>query len=138
MTDKNFSIVFSGKLVEGCKPPEVLNKLCVVLGLDGAQVRELFKSGSGAIIRKDLDGATAYALLEKLRDAGAVCTVKEIITPPTREPAFSGMQTVSQPRSGQPQRPQGLKPNWQPPAVSQKQGAGMFSLVFRIILLAAI
>lgn len=138
LADKKFDVLFSGKLAEGSKPPDVLNKLCTVLGLENAMVRELFKPGAGAIIGKDLDGAAAYALREKLRDCGVISTVKEIEPAPTRETPFSGMQSAGQPRSERHQRPQDLRPSWQPPAMPQQQGSGMFSIVFKIILLAAV
>lgn len=99
MTEKKFSIVFSGKLVTGSKPPEVLSRLASVLGLEHAQVRELFKPGAGATIRDDMDGSTAYALLEQIQGTGAICTVKEEEPVPAREPPFSG-----RPHSGKPQR----------------------------------
>lgn len=138
MADKKFNIVFSGKMVAGSNPPDVLNKLCTVLGLENAQVRELFKSGAGAVIRKDLDGGAAQALLEKLQGTGIICAIKEIQPPPPQEAPFSGMQPVNQPRSEPRLRPQDLKPKWQPPAMPQQQGPGMFSIVFKIILLAVI
>lgn len=138
MADKKFNIVFSGKLVEGSKPPEVLNKLCTVLKIESAQVRELFKSGAGAIIRKDLDGATAYALHEKLRECGVVCSVKEIEIAPVQTAPFSGMQTVNSTRPEPRHRPLNTRPNLHPPVMPQKQGSGMFSTAFKIILLAAL
>src|SRR6185369_4077651 len=105
VADKKFNIVFSGKLVEGSKPPDVLNKLGMVLGLENAQVRDLFKPGAGAIILKDLDSSTANALLGKLQGAGAICTVKEVEPAPARE-SFSA----------------DLEPTLQSPVKSQKQG----------------
>jgi hypothetical protein len=78
VADKKFNIVFSGKLAEGSKPPEVLNSLSAALELETTQVRDLFKPGAGAIIRKDLDRGTADALFEKLQSTGAICTVKEV------------------------------------------------------------
>ena len=85
MADKKFNIVFSGKLVEGSKPPDVLTNLGIVLGLENDQVRDLFKPGAGAIIRKELDGSTADTLLEELRSAGAICTIKEVEPASVRE-----------------------------------------------------
>lgn len=70
MAEKRFNVIFSGKLVEGRKPPEVLHKLGPVLGLEDTKVRELFKTGAGSVILKDLDGNKAYAMRERLQEAG--------------------------------------------------------------------
>jgi hypothetical protein len=86
VADKKFNIIFSGNLVEGSKPAEVLNKLCAVLRLEAAQTRDLFKAGAGAIIRQDLDDGAASALLDELRSAGAICTV-QMVEPPPEEAA---------------------------------------------------
>lgn len=143
MAEKKFNVLFSGRLVDGVKPPEILNKLCVVLELEHSQVRELFKSGSGAVIRKDMVGSTAYAWIEKLRSAGAICTVKEVEPEPPSETPFSGMEAFNQPPSERRPRPQdlesGLKPAVTPRTtmVPKGQGAGIFSIVFKIMLLAA-
>ncbi len=98
MADKKFNIVFSGKLVEGSNPPDVLNKLSMVLGLENAQVRDLFKPGAGAIIRNDLDGGIASALLEELEGAGAICTVKEVEPAPAQASPTSAMLPLEKPQ----------------------------------------
>ena len=98
MADKKFNIVFSGKLVEGSNPPDVLNKLSMVLGLENAQVRDLFKPGAGAIIRNGLDGGTASSLLEELEGAGAICTVRESEPAPAQEPPTSAMLPPEKPQ----------------------------------------
>jgi hypothetical protein len=136
MADKKFNIVFSGKLVEGSKPPEVLNKLRIILKLEDTQVRALFKSGAGSVILKELDGNKAYAVRDQLQEAGVMCTVEAIEIPSIQEKPFSDMQSIASPRSEQRQRPQDLKPSWQVP-VTRQQGPGIFSLVFKIIFLAA-
>lgn len=136
MADKRFNIIFSGKLVEGRKPPEVLNRLRSVLGLEDAQVRELFKSGAGSVILKDLDGAKAYGMRDQLQEAGAICTVKEIEPAPSTASSFSDLQSMDQPRTEPRQRPQDLKPSLQMPV--QQQSSGMFSLVFKLLLVAAV
>ncbi len=71
MADKRFNVVFSGKLVEGAKPLEVLSKLAQLLELDEQQVRQRFKGGAGSVILNDLDGNEAYLMRDRLREAGA-------------------------------------------------------------------
>ena len=92
MVENRYQLVFSGKLVEGRKPADVLVKLSVVLKLSQQQVRDLFKTGSGTVILDDLKGANAYAMQEQLREAGAICSVKEIPAPP-QEPLSGAMLT---------------------------------------------
>src|SRR6185369_16221451 len=92
MAEKRYNIVFSGKLAEGSKPGEVLKKLCPVLGLDEAQVRELFRPGAGALIGKNLDGRSVYELRDKIQALGVICSVKETESAAAPNTNFSAMQ----------------------------------------------
>jgi hypothetical protein len=142
MAAKRFNVVFSGKLSEGSKPPEVLAKLCTTLGLDNARVRELFKTGAGALIGTELEGNAAYALQDKLRECGAICSVKEIEHPRPTDAEFADLhamnQQISQPRSEPRPRPVDTTPRWQPPATTQSQGSGIFSLLIKLLFLCVI
>jgi hypothetical protein len=140
MAEKRFNVLFSGKLVEGRKPPEVLAKLCTVLDLEPQQVRELFKGGFGAVILKDLDGPKAYEMREELREVGAICTVQEITPPPTPEPLPGNVRAMDPPRPERPASKQSpdLRPRWQPPPIPEKSGPGIVSLIFKLILVAAL
>jgi len=139
MADKRFNVVFSGRLVEGRKPLEVLAKICPVLELEQQQVRELFKGGFGAVILKDVDGTKAYAMREELREAGAICTVQEIIPPPLPEPPPGSMLTLEAPRPAlSTHQPPYLRAPRQPPSVPEKSGPGVVSLIFKIALLAVL
>lgn len=135
MADKRFNIVFSGKLMQGSNPAEVLAKLCTVLALEPQQVRELFKGGSGAVILKDLDGSRAYAMRDELGKAGAVCSVQEIISH-AAEPRPAHVSRGAAPPSGR--SPTDLRPAWQPPPVSQNKGSGVISFAFKIVVVAAL
>ncbi len=137
MAEKRFNVIFSGKLVEGRKPPEVLHKLGPVLGLADAQVRDLFKAGAGSVILKELDGNKAYAMRDQLQEAGVICTLQEIETPQAASTSFADMQSITAPRPESRQRPQDLKPVWSVP-VAPQQGPGIVSLVFKIVLLVAL
>ena len=137
MAEKRFNVVFSGKLVEGRKPLEVLAKLCPVLELEEQQVRELFKAGFGAVIAHDVDGQRAYALREELREAGAVCIVQEIEPPPPQEPLSGSMQTMAPPSdrlAGPPREPRPPRPSQPAPA----GGAGIGGLLVKLVILAAL
>lgn len=133
---KQCDIIFSGKLLAGSKPPEVLGRLSNILGLAEPQIRELFKSGSGAVIAKGLDGAKASELRDRLQAAGVVCTISERELPSPPEPRSSGMETMGAPRSDR--RQPDVTPRWQPPVMPQRQGPGVFSQVFKMVVLAAI
>ena len=138
MPDKKFNVVFSGKMAAGSKPPEVLQRLRSVLGLEDAQVRELFKTGAGTVVLKELDGNQAYSKRDELKEAGVICDVREVAVPAPLESSFSDMQFISQPRPQERQRPQDLKPSWQAPVMPQQQSSGIVSLVFKVVLLAAV
>ncbi|HXC92893.1 MAG TPA: hypothetical protein VN652_02715, partial [Geobacteraceae bacterium] len=140
MAEKRFNVVFSGKLVEGKPPQEVLAKLCSVLGLEQLQVREIFKGGVGAVILKDVDGSKAYAMREDLRNAGAVCTVQEIIPPPAPEPRPGDLRTMEAPQQARATQrsPQEARPLRPPPAVVTKSGPGIGALLFKLTLIAVL
>jgi hypothetical protein len=140
MADKRYNVVFSGKLVEDRPPQEVLAKLSSVLGLEQQEVREIFKGGFGAIVLNDQDSSKAYSMREDLRDAGAICTVQEIIPPKTAESPTGDMRTMEAPRQARPtQRPsQDSRPLRPPPAVVAKSGPGVGALLFKVILVATL
>lgn len=140
MAEKRFNVVFSGKLVEGKSHQEVLTKLCSVLGQEQQQVREIFKGGFGAIIHKELDGSKAYAMREELREAGAICTVNEILPPKATEAAPRDMQTMEAPLQAHFARKPSheSRPLQSPPAVAAKNGSGVGALIFKIVLIGAL
>jgi hypothetical protein len=140
MADKRYNVVFSGKLVEDKPPQEVLAKLCSVLELEQQQVRELFKGGVGAIILKDQDSSKAYNMREDLRDAGAICTVQEIIPPKETEPAAGDMRPMEVPRQTRSTQrpPQDTRPLRPPPAVVAKSGPGVGAIIFKVLLVSAL
>jgi len=140
MADKRFNVVFSGKLVDGKPPQEVLAKLCAVLELEQLQVRDIFKGGFGAVILKDADGSKAYALREDLRNAGAICTVQEITPPAAPEPLPGDMRTMEAPRPARPTQrpPQEARPLRPPPAVVANSGPGIGAPLFKLILVAVL
>lgn len=78
MAVKLYNVVFSGKLVEGKEPSDVLASLCPLLKLETDHVRKLFKGGYGTVIVRNLDGPDAYRMQSELREAGVICTVQEI------------------------------------------------------------
>jgi hypothetical protein len=147
MAGKCFNIVFSGRLVEGREPQQVLARLSEVLGVEPGKVRELFRSGNGAVILKELDSKQAYMMQENIREAGAICSVREVDPPPPSEPLSGIMLTVDTPPPERPamqsvptpprQDPR-LQSRLQPPPVPPKQGPGMISRLFWLIVIAAI
>lgn len=145
--ERRFNVVFSGKLVEGSKPPEVLARLCALLEQDEQTVRALFKSGAGAVIREGLEGQEAYRLREDLRDAGVIIQVQEVVVEPVEEPAGQGMMPgVATPRQRPPEQsaPERQRPVQRPVTVNrptpvpQGGGSGIVGTLFKIVLLAAL
>jgi hypothetical protein len=133
MADKRFNIVYSGKLVEGKPPQEVLNNLCSLLEMEQKPVRELFNGGFGTVILKDLEGPGAYAMREALRNAGAVCTVQEIVAQST-ETNFNAVSARKDARQVRPAQ-RSLRPA---ATAVGKGGPDIGGLVFRSIIAVAI
>lgn len=131
MAEKRYDIVFDGKLAEGARPPEVLQRLSEVLALEEIQVRKLFKAGSGAVIRTEREAAAASALRDRLQNAGVLCTVREI-----EPPVSSRMQVTTPPQDGSRRRSPDLQPAWRVP-VQPPQGPGIVAQACKILLLVA-
>lgn len=144
--DRRYNVVFSGKLVEGSKPAEVLPRLCTLLEQDEQAVRSLFKGGAGVVIREGLEGQAAYRLREDLSEAGVVSSVQEIVVAPVELPDGIGLMpgvAVSRRPSEQgtaaPQRPaQRPQPSVRQAPVPQGGGSGIGGLLFKLVLLAAL
>jgi hypothetical protein len=145
MAEKRYNVIFSGKLAEGIKPAEVLSNLCSVLQLEQQEVRELFKAGAGTVIRQDLEGQNAYKLRDELQEAGAICTVQDAPAQESSHPASGPAERDHPPRrsvdrnapapSRQAQRQLSGE---RKPSPSSGGGSGIFSILFKIIVLAAI
>ena len=88
-----YSIIFTGKLVQGIAPATVLENLARLFKSDAAKIRSIF-SAPGAVIRKDLDAETARRYVAALKSAGAVCGIQG--TQPPAAPA----QKAAPPQSG--------------------------------------
>lgn len=139
MAEKRFNVVFSGMLVEGRNPLEVMAKLPSVLDMDEQKVRELFSGGSGTIILKDLDSWKAFEIRDKLREVGAVCSAEEITTPESPEPPPDSMPKFEPPPPpSRPARTPVLRPDWQPPPAPKKGWFGRAFPVLTIIFVAAL
>jgi hypothetical protein len=141
MEDKRFNVVFSGKLAQGVNPQEVLAKLCSLLKQEQPQVRDLFKGGNGAVVLKDIGVKEAYDMRDALREAGAICTVQEIIPPPAAEaPPFNQrpMEPPPPPSRSPRQQPPDLRPLRPAPSVQAASGPGIGSLIFKVLVLAAL
>ena len=71
MTDSTFQVVFDGQLVEGADPDRVKAAIAKMFNTDVARVEPLF-SGRRAVIKRDLDEATARKYRAGFERAGAV------------------------------------------------------------------
>jgi hypothetical protein len=139
--ERRYNVVFSGKLVEGSKPPEVLAHLCTLLEQDEQAVRALFKGGAGVVIREGVEAQVAYRLREELTEAGVVSSVQEVVVVPEELPGDIGlMPGVAAPRrppeqgATAAQRPQ---PANRPAPAAQGSGSGIGGLLVKVVLLAA-
>jgi hypothetical protein len=138
MADKRFNILFSGKLAEGIAPAEALKRLCVTLNQDEAQIRELFKAGFGAVILTDLEGQQAYAVRDKLRDAGAHCSVQEAAPPPPQETLSGSMLTMESSRVARPATRNNTLHHRPPVATQPANSSQIGTLSIKAIMLAVL
>lgn len=139
MVEKRYQLVFSGKLVENRKPADVLAKLSDVLKLGPQEVRDLFKTGNGAVILDDLKGTAAYAMQEQLREAGAICSVKEMPAP-IQEPLSGCMlsgETANPYRPARQQQTPATQSRMQPSPLPQS-APGTVSTIVKLCLLIGV
>ena len=78
MSDKRFSVVFTGKVAKGADPKAVLRNLASLLKIDDPKrVRALFK-GPGAVVVKGITEEKANRYVQGIIKAGAMCVVREM------------------------------------------------------------
>jgi hypothetical protein len=142
--EKRYNVIFSGRMVEGKEPPEILAGLCRFLELEEPAVRELF-AVVGSVIKSDLEGQKAYSVRDSLRDAGVICTVQEIIPPPESAGELHGLTPgVQTPRRTTGQgAPSHLRPVQRPLAAERQPASsggssGLFSFLSKLIIFAVI
>jgi len=82
-------IRFTGKLVTGANPQDVLNNLCTLLKAEPAKVKGAF-SKKDAVVWRGQDRALATRLVAALERAGALCRIEESGEPPPPPPHEAG------------------------------------------------
>lgn len=75
MTDR-YDVMFSGELAQGADPALVRQRLAALFRIDAAAVERLF-TGSPLVIRKAVEEGVAMRYQQAMRQAGAVCTLRE-------------------------------------------------------------
>lgn len=90
MSEPRYHIVFS-TLIEGRQPSRVYHDLAELFNIDEALVRRIFAC-QGAVVKNDLDRATAEQYVQVILAAGAICLI---------EPMPSGPATADAPPSQQ-------------------------------------
>lgn len=104
MSENNFQVLMSGKLVDGMDPAQVKANVAALFKVDVAKVEKLF-SGQPVVIKKGLDEATAKKYQAALQRAGAICQVADAnagVSQPAPQPA-SGQQAAVQSEARAPQ-----------------------------------
>lgn len=89
MSDNNFQVLMSGKLVEGIDVAQVKANVAALFKVDVAKVEKLF-SGQPVVIKKGLDEVTAKKYQAALQRAGAHCQVVDAyaeISKPAQAPS---------------------------------------------------
>jgi len=75
--DRQYKLVFCGRILEGFHIAEVKKSLAGMLKADSKKIDLLF-SGMPIILKKDIDYPTASKFKEALRTAGAVCEIERV------------------------------------------------------------
>lgn len=91
MTDRSYDVLFSGELTAGADPALVRQRLAALFRIDAAAVERLF-TGAPLVIRKAVEESVAMRYQQAMRQAGAVCTLREVApaeetAAPSGEPA---------------------------------------------------
>lgn len=76
MTDKRYSVIFTGRIVEGAEPAAVKANLARLFKVDAARVESMF-AGKPVVIKKNLDAEKARSYRDALAQAGAAVSVVE-------------------------------------------------------------
>lgn len=76
MTDKRYSVIFTGRIVEGAQPEAVKANLAKLFKVDAARVEAMF-AGKPVVIKKSLDAEKARGYRDALAKAGAAVSVVE-------------------------------------------------------------
>lgn len=75
MSEKNCTLIFTGRIDEGKTLDEVHQKLADVFKTDIERIRRMF-SGKRSIIKKNADRDTCLKMQKLVRDAGAICVIE--------------------------------------------------------------
>jgi hypothetical protein len=112
MADTRYSVIFTGRLVEGAQPAAVKENLAKLFKVDAERVESMF-SGKPIVIKKDLDAEQARSYRAALAKAGAAVTIVEdggsgaqqATPPPAATAQTSGSAGTPAPDSTPPQPP---------------------------------
>lgn len=102
--DKKYRIVFKGAIVDGFDPATVKQAAAKRLKLEGGAVEKVF-CGHRAVLKKNLDHATAERYLGALRQIGMQATIEEqpalvaspALVPETKPNTFDALATITNP-----------------------------------------
>ena len=76
MADKRYSVIFTGRIVDGAEPAAVKAKLAKLFRVDAERVESMF-AGKPLVIKKNLDAEKARSYRDALAKAGAAVSVVE-------------------------------------------------------------
>ncbi len=112
--DNTYELVFFGKILPGADLQKVRNNAAKLFRAGPEQLDKLF-SGSGVVLKNNLNQLTAETYLEKLKTAGLICTLRPMNTKPVETPEkVETSEKVSAPTS-EPQsvsQPDSTKKDW--------------------------
>ena len=76
MADKRYSVIFTGRIVDGAEPAAVKANLAKLFRVDAERVESMF-AGKPLVIKKNLDAEKARGYRDALAKAGAAVSVVE-------------------------------------------------------------
>lgn len=76
MADKRYSVIFTGRIVDGAEPAAVKANLAKLFRVDAERVESMF-AGKPLVIKKNLDAEKARSYRDALAKAGAAVSVVE-------------------------------------------------------------
>ena len=81
MSEELFEVAFSGQIADAADLQQVKAKVAAMFKADEEKLAHLF-SGKRVVIKKNIDQATANKYKTALNNAGAICEIKSLLTPP--------------------------------------------------------
>ena len=95
-----YEVAFYGEIAEGANPDQVKTNIAKMFKADENKLAHLF-SGKRIIIKKNIDEQTARKYQVAIKNAGAVCEIKNLAQADTPPASTTSAEPVAQPAAPQ-------------------------------------